>query len=186
VTFAHHGRRWHAWDVTDLTEVTDVTDVRSCHLCLGAQGDPDMMRVQVWEDHLWRLTTSVGPDDVTPGFSYLEPKRHIAHITDIDGNEAATFGPVIARCTTALKEATGCEFVYVYVFGGGIPHLHLHLAPHVEGDALNDTLLRGEFEPRKLSSGATAMISKDFEALPQEELRSVADEVARLWATPGP
>ena len=92
---------------------------------------------------------------------------------------------MIARCTSALKEATGCELVYVYVFGGGIPHLHLHLAPHLEGDPLNDALLRGQFESRKLASGATAMISKDFEALPEDDLRSVADEVARLMATPG-
>ena len=162
-----------------------MTDVRGCQLCLGVDGDPDMMRVQVWDDELWRLTTSIGPGDCTPGFSYLEPKRHIAHITDLDGPEAATFGAVIARCTSALKDATGCQLVYVYVFGGGIPHLHLHLAPHVDGDALNDALLRGEFEARKLPSGATAMISKDFEALPDDKLRSVADEVARLLATEG-
>jgi diadenosine tetraphosphate (Ap4A) HIT family hydrolase len=60
-------------------------------------------------------------------------KRHIAHITDLDGPEAVTFGPVIARCTNALKEATRCEVVYVYVFGDSIPHLHVHLAPHVAG-----------------------------------------------------
>jgi diadenosine tetraphosphate (Ap4A) HIT family hydrolase len=161
-----------------------MTDVRGCQLCLGVDGDPDMMRVQVWDNELWRLTTSIGPGDCTPGFSYLEPKRHIAHITDLDGQEAATFGPVIARCTSALKKATGCELVYVYVFGAGIPHLHAHLAPHVEGDALNHALLRGAFEARELPSGATAMISKDFEALPDEELRSVADEVARLLAIP--
>ena len=89
---------------------------------------------------------------------------------------------MIARCTRALKEATGCELVYVYVFGGGIPHLHAHLAPHVAGDAFNDDFLRGEFEARKLPSGATAMISKEFEALPDEELRSVADKVASLMA----
>jgi diadenosine tetraphosphate (Ap4A) HIT family hydrolase len=103
-----------------------------CHLCREVDGDPDMQRVQVWEDGLWRLTTSIGPGDCTPGFSYLEPKRHIAHITDLDGEEAATFGSVVARCTSALKEAT--------------------------------------------------MISKDFEALPDEELRAVADKVAGLLA----
>jgi Diadenosine tetraphosphate (Ap4A) hydrolase and other HIT family hydrolases len=159
-----------------------IKTLTNCHLCMGVDADPDMLRVQVWEDELWRLTTSIGPGDCTPGFSYLEPKRHIAHITDLDGPEAATFGPVMARCTRALKQATRCDLVYVYVFGGGIPHLHVHLAPHVEGDALNDDLLRGEFEARQLPSGATVMISKDFEALPDEELRSVAAEVASLLA----
>ena len=74
---------------------------------------------------------------------------------------------MIARCTAALKAATECELVYVYVFGGGIPHLHVHLAPHTAGDALNEAILRGEFEEQPLPSGATAYISKDFPSLPQ-------------------
>ena len=105
----------------------------SCLMCSERTGDAELGRVEVWSDDLWRLTTSIGPGDPTPGFSYLEPRRHIAYITDLDGPEAATFGAVIARCTAALKAATECELVYVYVFGGGIPHLHVHLAPHTAG-----------------------------------------------------
>jgi diadenosine tetraphosphate (Ap4A) HIT family hydrolase len=153
-----------------------------CALCLGVAGDAGMDREQVWEDELWRLSTSVGPGDVTLGFSYLEPKRHIPHITDLDGAEAATFGAVIARCTSALKEATGCELVYVYVFGGGIPHLHLHLAPHHDGDALCEAIIRGEVEERPLPSGATSIISKDFPSLPEADSRAVADRVRALLA----
>jgi diadenosine tetraphosphate (Ap4A) HIT family hydrolase len=151
-----------------------------CSLCAGSDGDAVMCRVQVWEDALWRLTTSIGPGDVTPGFSYLEPKRHISHVTDLDGEEATTFGRVLARCTAALKQATGAELVYVYVFGGSIPHLHVHLAPHTEGDALNDDLLRGEFEQERLPNGAVAYLSKDFPALPPEECVAVADRVREL------
>src|SRR5947209_3088622 len=129
-----------------------------CVICDQRDGDPSLGREEVWDDELWRLTTSVGPGDVTPGFSYLEPKRHIPDITKLDGAEAATFGTVIARCAGALKEVTQSELVYVYVFGGGIPHLHVHLAPHVSGDALNDALLKGELETRTLPSGATAFL----------------------------
>jgi diadenosine tetraphosphate (Ap4A) HIT family hydrolase len=120
--------------------------VSECALCQGPGSDAELNRVEVWSDELWRLSTSVGPGDPTLGFSYLEPKRHVPHIEDLDGAEAATFGAVIARCCRALKDATGAELVYVYVFGGGIPHLHVHLAPHTEGDALNDALLKGELE----------------------------------------
>ena len=78
----------------------------------------------------------------------------------------------------------GCELVYVYVFGGGIPHLHLHLhlAPHRAGDALSEAILRGEFEEQPLPSGATAYVSKDFPALPEAELRDVAERVRALLA----
>jgi len=159
----------------------EVRDEGGCPLCDPAV-DAELGRVEVWRDGLWRLTTSIGPGDPTPGFSYLEPLRHIAFVQELDGEEAASFGPVLARCAAALKEATGAELVYVYVFGGGIPHLHVHLAPHVEGDALNDTLLRGEFEETPLPSGATAFVSKDFPALPDDELRAVAERVRELLA----
>jgi hypothetical protein len=55
--------------------------------------------------------------------------------------------------------------------------------PHMwRGDGLNDNLLRGDVEAHTLPSGATAMISKDFEALPDAELASVADKVAGILA----
>jgi diadenosine tetraphosphate (Ap4A) HIT family hydrolase len=153
-----------------------------CPLCDVPAVDEAFKRVEVWRDDLWRLTTSIGPGDPTPGFSYLEPLRHISYIHELDGEEAATFGSVIARCSAALRKASGAELIYVYVFGGGIPHLHVHLAPHSSGDALNDSLLRGEFEERPLPSGAVEFVSKDFPALPDEELARVAREVRELLA----
>jgi diadenosine tetraphosphate (Ap4A) HIT family hydrolase len=158
--------------------VAGVADpVSDCVICRGSAGDAELMRVQVWEDARWRLTTSVM--DQVPGFSYLEPKRHIPHITDLDGEEARTLGQVLARVTSALREETRAELVYVLVFGGSVPHLHLHLAPHREGDALSDQLLRGELEVRELESGAQQVISKDFPLIPETELRAVADRLRR-------
>ena len=146
-----------------------------CAICRGPAGDAEMFRVPVWEDERWWLTVSLLSE--VPGFAYLEPKRHIPHITDLDGEEAHTFGEVIARTSRALKEETGAELVYVYVFGGGIPHLHVHLAPHREGDALNTQIVRGEFEEQRLPSGVTVYSSKEFPPLPEAELRAVAERV---------
>jgi diadenosine tetraphosphate (Ap4A) HIT family hydrolase len=151
-----------------------------CALCNVPAVDADFGRVEVWRDSLWRLTTSVGPGDPTSGFSYLEPLRHIRYVHELDGEESATFGPVLARCAAALKEATGAELVYVYIFGRGIPHLHAHLAPHTAGDALNESILRGEFEEQALPSGAVAFVSKDFADVPVRQLARVADRVREL------
>jgi diadenosine tetraphosphate (Ap4A) HIT family hydrolase len=153
-----------------------MTDRKSeCVLCRGVAGDVELQRIQVWEDSLWRLTVSLDAEILA--FSYLEPKRHIPHVTDLDGEEARTFGGVLAHVSRVLREETGAELVYVYIFGGGVPHLHVHLAPHTAQDALNAQIIRGEFTEEKLESGAVRYISKEFPPLPQEQQRVVADRI---------
>lgn len=153
-----------------------------CALCRGPEGDEDLDRVQVWEDDLWRLTTVRSGELV--GFSYLEPKRHIPHITDLDGKEAESFGGVLGRVTRAIREAANAELVYVYVFGGGIPHLHLHLAPHTKGDPLNTQFIRGETVETHLPSGATMIVSKDFPPSPASEHSAFRERIRRSLAEP--
>lgn len=148
-----------------------------CPICRGAAADEELERIEVWQDAHWRLTVSLSSE--VAGFAYLEPKRHIRYITELDGEEAATFGSAMARSTRVLKEATGAELVYVYIFGGGIPHLHVHLAPHRAGDGLNDQMIRGEIVEEKLPNGMTRFTSSEFPALPRDQLVRIADEVRR-------
>lgn len=152
-----------------------------CVLWRGTAGDAELQRIQVWEDSLWRLTVSLDAEILA--FSYLGPKRHIPHITDLDGDEARTFGEVLALVSRVLQEETGAELVYVYIFGGGVPHLHVHLAPHRPGDSLNTQIIRGEFTEEKLESGAVRYVSREFPSLPEEEQRVVANRIQeRLMA----
>jgi len=105
-----------------------------CLLCRVADADAHFGRRRVWEDAHWRL--SVVLHGAVVGFAHLEPHRHIPFITELDGPEAATLGPVLARSTAALRAATGADKIYVYVFGDRVPHLHVNLAPHHPDDAL--------------------------------------------------
>ena len=155
-----------------------------CVICRAQDGDAELSRVEVWSDDLWRLTTSVGEGEVIAGFSYLEPRRHISDISALDGDEAATFGPTLARVTSALKAETGSELVYIYVFGGGIPHLHLHLLPHTEGDAAATAMIRGELKEEKLPSGATQIISVDFPSLSPEEIDDLVERLRTRLRSP--
>ncbi|HEY5151981.1 MAG TPA: hypothetical protein VIJ23_19645 [Mycobacterium sp.] len=105
-----------------------------CLLCDPAAADAAFDRARLWENDLWRLSAVLrGP---IPGFAHLEPRRHIPFVTDLDGAEAATFGPVLARVTEALRVAADAEKTYVYVFGDRVSHFHVNLAPHRAGDAL--------------------------------------------------
>jgi diadenosine tetraphosphate (Ap4A) HIT family hydrolase len=112
----------------------DATAIDDCMLCHPDLADGYFNRVRLWQDELWRLSAVLqGP---IPGFAHLEPRRHIPFITDLDGDEAATLGPVLARATRLLRDAAGADKTYVYVFGDRTPHLHFNLAPHRDGDAL--------------------------------------------------
>lgn len=87
----------------------------NCLLCNWPEADQYFQRIQVWENDLWRVTTSlVAP---VPGYSYLEPKRHIPYITDLEGAESASLGPTLALVTRILHEVTNSELIYVNVFG---------------------------------------------------------------------
>jgi diadenosine tetraphosphate (Ap4A) HIT family hydrolase len=148
-----------------------------CPMCRGAAADEELERIEVWQDAHWRLTVSLSSE--VAGFAYLEPKRHIRDVTELDGPEAATFGSALAGSTRVLKEATGSELVYVYVFGGGVPHLHIHLAPHRPGDALNEQMIRGEIVEEKLPNGMTRFTSSEFPPLPRDGLLQIAEQVRR-------
>jgi diadenosine tetraphosphate (Ap4A) HIT family hydrolase len=158
-----------------------MTMAPDCLLCRGADGDPELDRVEVWRDAQWRL--SMSRRSSTLAFGYLEPIRHIPYLADLDGPEAASFGPAIARASAALREASGARLVYAYVFGGGIPHLHVHLAANAPEGVLSTHLIAGEIEERKLPSGATEITSKDHPDLPEEELERVIGRVRELMAS---
>ena len=152
-----------------------------CILCRGKQADPELRRVQVWENNLWRLTISLEAEVL--GFAYLEPKRHIPAITDLSGEEASTFGDVLATISRVLIEVTQAEQIYLYVFGGGLDHLHIHLAPHRTGDALNNRMIRGELQEEVLPEGGTRIISQEYPPLPEREHFKVADLVEQRLST---
>ena len=122
-----------------------------CDICRGEAFDVEFGRVLVWQDDLWRLSTSV----VAPltGFSYLEPRRHIPFIADLDGPEAVSFGPTLARVTSRLRTLTGAEFVYALMFGDHVPHLHVNIVPHRAGDFV---------------TGGAALLDPAAPALPRE------------------
>ena len=151
-----------------------------CAICAGPARDGELGRTEVWRDEHWRLSMAVNGEVL--GFGYLEPIRHIPYLADLNGPEAQTFGPAVARASSALREATGAPLVYAYVFGGGIPHLHVHLAPNLPAGVLNTAIITGEFGERKLPSGATEFISKTHPSVPESEQAAVIDRVRELMA----
>lgn len=158
--------------------MTTITNTKiDCLLCKADVADHNLKRIQVWEDNYWRLTVSLLSE--IPGFSYLEPKRHIPSITDLNGEEAKTLGIILAKTTKILQSVTKAKLVYVYIFGDHVPHLHIHLAPHNDGDALNHQIIKGTLESIELENGTKASINKEFPLLPEKELRIISEHIKK-------
>jgi diadenosine tetraphosphate (Ap4A) HIT family hydrolase len=152
----------------------------ACMLCRVPEIDAQLDREEVWRNEHWRL--SMARTGNTLGFAYLEPIRHVPYLADLEGKESVTFGPAIAKASRVLREATGGALVYAYVFGGGIAHVHVHLAPNAPEGILNTELITGRVEHRKLPSGATEMTSLDHPELPAEEILAVIEQVRQRMA----
>lgn len=140
--------------------------------------DSALMRTEVWSDDLWRLTSAKASE--VAGFSYLEPRRHIADITELDGDEAATLGTTIAAASKAIKGATGADLVYVYVFGDGVPHLHIHLAPHrTAGSPLVSDMIKGAKHRVNLASGEEVWVSDRYPLVDRDLMQAAIDGIRR-------
>ncbi len=157
-----------------------------CPLCSGQDLDEALIRTEVWSDSLWRLTT-VRIGEVA-GFSYLEPRRHIRDITELDGQEAVTFGTAIAAASSAIKDATGADLVYAYIFGDAVPHLHVHLAPHRrDGSPLVNDMIKGARHKVHLPSGEEVWASDRYPLVSREIMQAAIDDIRiQLSSDPNP
>ena len=67
------------------------------------------------------------------GYLVAEPLRHAARLGDLTDPEAVALGLLVNRLARALKEVAEAEHVYSFVFGDGLAHLHVVLAPRYPG-----------------------------------------------------
>lgn len=107
-----------------------------CLVCRKHRGDLPVPGGAIYEDDLVFASHVFIPDDRTDvylGWLVLEPKRHAPGLPDLTDDEARHFGLTASRLSRALIAATGAEWVYAFVLGHHVPHLHLHLFPRYPG-----------------------------------------------------
>ncbi len=140
--------------------------------------DDALMRTEVWSDNLWRLTTARVTE--VAGFSYLEPKRHIADITELSGAEADSFGATLAKSSAAIKAASGADLVYIYVFGDNVDHLHVHLAPHrYSGSPLVGEMIKGNKHKAQLPDGSEVWASDRYPLVDPEIAKAAISDIRK-------
>ncbi|MBJ7597872.1 HIT family protein [Candidatus Nephthysia bennettiae] len=139
-----------------------------CVFCDLAAGRRE--RSVAFEDEACTVLMDSRP--VTPGHSLVIPRRHAAHLADLDDQTWTHVCAVAKRVELALRQSgVRCEGSNLFLADGeaasqSVPHVHLHVMPRFVGDAFR--------------------IDADWTARPsRENLDQVAarlrDSYRRLW-----
>ena len=106
------------------------------------------------------------------GYYMIESRRHFKGFYEATGDEAAALGIAQRALAKAIKKALGCEHVYLFVLGDGIPHLHIHViakypdAPRKywgpKVDEWPDAPRGGADEIMKINETVKAELEKEF------------------------
>jgi diadenosine tetraphosphate (Ap4A) HIT family hydrolase len=112
-----------------------VADENECFICQKHRQGTNAEGGVLYEDDLVYVghMHTMGRPTVYRGYLMVETKRHVPGFGDLTDDEAAAVGRLMNRVARVQKEIVGGEHVYAFVLGGGVPHLHVHLAPRYPG-----------------------------------------------------
>ncbi len=96
-----------------------------CHLDEAAQ---EPAGGWICRDAHW-LVSHGPPGTSMPGALKITSRRHFTDFADMTGPEAASFGPLLTRLDTAMREVTGGERVHLVSTRGRVQHFHPWLHP---------------------------------------------------------
>jgi histidine triad (HIT) family protein len=99
-----------------------------CAICQNiAAGKPDSY---LFENNEWLLRHS--RETNIEGYLILEARRHILDLSQATANEIASYGPMLAMATRAIRKVVAPEKVYTFTLAEAVPHLHIHLIPRAK------------------------------------------------------
>ncbi|WP_340024935.1 HIT family protein [Paenibacillus sp. FSL K6-1096] len=101
----------------------------TCFICDKHRGNtPQPPGGYIYEDEHWKLC-HFPADQSVPGQLVLESQRHLLDFAEMTEEEAGSYGVLVQKIVSALKQATGAERVYTVIMVDGVPHFHAHFLP---------------------------------------------------------
>lgn len=103
----------------------------SCFICnkhTGTSNQPP--GGYIYEDEYWMVCHFPAEQSVL-GQLVMESKRHFLDFSDMSDEEARSYGYIVKKLYTILKQVTGAERVYSLVTIEGTPHFHVHFIPRM-------------------------------------------------------
>src|SRR5438309_2035673 len=105
-----------------------------CFVCRKQRGDVVVPGGIVYEDDLVSVSHLLMDRDKSayPGVIFVEPKRHVPTLADLERGEAERVGWLTSSVARALR-GEGAERSYSAILGHGVPHLHVWVVPRYPG-----------------------------------------------------
>jgi len=99
--------------------------------------DKEMPSYKIYEDDLFYVMLDRFPKCL--GHTLILPKRHAAHIFDLNEEESRGLFPLAQKIAAALREVLGYTGLNLLQNNGAtagqeVNHFHLHLIPRFDGD----------------------------------------------------
>ena len=139
-----------------------------CFVCMMVQGEDRFPDNIVYEDDRALVFLDVYPRAY--GYTLVAPKEHREQVTgDFAMEEYLELQQLVYRVSEAIREEVGAERMYIYSFGSnqGNSHAHWHVVPLPPG------------VPYDEQQGAWVSWSKGVLRIPEEEMASLAERIAR-------
>jgi len=109
-----------------------------CFICRKHRREVVMPGGAIYEDDLLYAGHVHVPEDQSKSTAYLgwlvvETKRHVPELSDLTDDEAQALGLLVVRLSRALMVSEKGEHVYVFLFGDGVRHVHMHVIARYPG-----------------------------------------------------
>jgi len=126
-----------------------------CIFCKIVKGE--IPAVKVYEDESVLAFMDINP--INDGHTLVIPKKHAENIFEIEAKDLLAVMEVAHKIARAIKESLKPEALTVVQLNGRlagqmVPHLHVHLIPRREGDALKVSweMISGDMEKIKAAA----------------------------------
>jgi ATP adenylyltransferase len=130
-------RLWAGWRSEYIEGITTGSPPGTCLFeALAAMDDDEAMILERTDSTF----TVMNAFPYTSGHVMAVPSRHVANLTDLDGDEAAALMRATQRANAALEAVYSPQGINVGInigpaSGAGVPrHLHVHVLPRWTGD----------------------------------------------------
>lgn len=107
-----------------------MTGSPSCVICARQNAAAGNSSGLVYEDGLWSVRHSAETDIL--GYLVMESHRHFLDLSEADGAELTSLGPILSHVMKALRSVTGYHRLYTVTLAELVPHFHMHLIPRTE------------------------------------------------------